>query len=335
MKRQTIDLHDLVSYDNVSVATHLAAKGKRHRGDVRAFLTNLDSAYDQLRTLVLQGDDPIGRYRRFVIHDPKRREIHAPVFSQRVLHHAMMNVAGPTFDRCLVDSSYACRVGKGAHQAVRSVQLHLRRYPWYVKIDIDSYFHHIRHACLLGLINRRFKGEGFLRLCARILAGYQTAPGRGLPIGSLCSQYFANEYLNGLDRFLLEEQKVSAHCRYMDDVMWFCESREQAIRSLRCVREYLFEARQLVIKPSYQIQRSNHGVSFCGYRVRCGALYPSRRRLKRFRQQLAKWEWAFAQGVIDERQLQQAYAGVHAILDHSDSVQWRRQLLQRRADILS
>ena len=120
---------------------------------------------------------------------------------------------GPILDRVLVFDSYACRVNKGALAAVKRVQHHSRRYPWYVKIDIKGYFASIDQHILLTMLNRRFRDKDVLRLIERIIKHHEVTMGKGLPIGALTSQLFANYYLNDLDRLLLETCKVSGFCQ--------------------------------------------------------------------------------------------------------------------------
>jgi hypothetical protein len=114
---------------------------------------------------------------------------------------------GPVLERALVDDCYACRLGKGSLAAVRRAQHHLQRFPWFVKTNIRAYFASIDHHRLGQLLGRRLKDPAVLALCKRILAQRPGPQGRGLPIGALTSQHFANTYLDGFDRFLLEQRK--------------------------------------------------------------------------------------------------------------------------------
>lgn len=240
-----------------------------------------------------------------------------------------MHQAGPVLERALTATTFACRQGMGHHAAVQQVQSHLRRFPWYVKIDIRHYFDDIDHSCLYALLQRRFKGQDFLALLWRIIACYTVTPGKGLPIGALTSQYFANEYLAGLDRYLLETLAVQAHVRYMDDIIWWCDSRTTARATLRQACAYVTTQRLLTVKPDMQTNRSDHGVSFCGYRITPGQLRLSRRRQRRYQQFRRHWEQAYSAGLIDALTLQHAYDAVHAITLPADSLSWRRHHLKR------
>ena len=225
MKRARIDLERIAAFDNLLQAAMRAARGKRLRPDVRAFLGDLDANLARLAQAILTGTAPAGSYRRLVVFEPKRRVIHAACFADRVLHHAVINHAGPVLEGAMVRMSFACRPGKGVLAAVERAQAAIQRYPWYVKIDIRGDFPSIDYGILLALLERRFKGTGFLGLLRRIVEGYEDAPRKGLPIGALTSQYFANDYLDGLDRHILEVLRARDHARYMDDVLWWCDTK--------------------------------------------------------------------------------------------------------------
>ncbi len=225
MKRSGVRLVDVADWHNLARAFHLAARGKRGRPDVETFRAGLDQELARLRAAILDGTVEVGRSRRFTIRDPKPRVIHAPVFEERVLHHALMAQMGPVLDRMLIADTFACRERKGTLAAIRRAQQHLRRQPWYAQIDIRSYFASIDHAILLGQIERRFKDRGLLALVERIVRSHEDSPGKGLPIGALTSQHFANGYLAEVDRLLLEACRVRGYVRYMDDLIWWDEDR--------------------------------------------------------------------------------------------------------------
>ena len=328
MKRTKITLYDIAEYKNLSLALYKAAKGKRHRDEVQRFFKNVEANLNKLARDILIQKLPYGRYRSFSIHDPKKRLIHAACFEDRIFHHALMNKAGALFERAMVDNSYACRPNKGVHKAVKQVQKHLRSYCYYGKIDISGYFAMIDHTLLLKVLMQKFKGTEIRDQFKRILKSYQPNEGQGLPIGSLTSQYFANYYLDGLDRLLNNDNRVRKSIRYMDDIMWWCDTKEQTKAVLSTVSCFFSEHRHLQIKPSIQIQKSSQGVSYCGFRISQGAMRLSRRRKKRYQQRRLYWETAYQQGEIDALQLQSVYDAVHSITAGTDSNQWRQQNLR-------
>ncbi|MGH8548377.1 MAG: reverse transcriptase domain-containing protein [Methylococcales bacterium] len=330
MKRTLIEVDAVAAWENLARAFAQAARGKQDRPDVCAFRRDLNANLASLSERIRAGRAGSGEFRRLVIHDPKRRIIHVPSFEERVLHHALMAIAGPVLERAMVANTYACLPGRGNHRAVSRVQQQLQRFAWFVKIDIAGYFDHIDHGILLSLLRRRFAGDGFLLLMEQIVRAYQSGPGRGLPIGTLVSQHLANYYLDGLDRWLAARSEVKAAVRYMDDVIWWCGDRESARRTLNAADLYLRIERLLTIKANPQINRSKRGVTFCGFRVHPGGLRLTPRRRRRYASRRAYWEKLWTRGLIDERTLQLRYAAVHAITLPADTSAWRCIHLARR-----
>ncbi len=329
MRRVRITLEAIAERKNLVLALHKAARGKSQRHDVLAFTQNIDENLNRLGRDIRAARLPYGRFRSFEIHDPKKRLIHAACFEDRIFHHALMNLAGPTLDYAMMPQSYACRTGMGVHRAVNKVQQHLRQFDYYCMIDIDGYFASIPHQRLLAVLQRRFKGRECIAQLARIVSSYQTNPEFGLPIGSLTSQYFANYYLDGLDRLLADLPMIRAHVRYMDDSIWWCDSRLAVQDSLKIIVKWLNAKRGLQIKPTVQIHSSKQGVSFCGFRILRGVIRLSRRRKRRYQQRRQYWEQLYQEGAISEQQLQLAHAAVHAITVGTDSLAWRQENLRR------
>jgi len=333
MRRTTIRLDEVADLEHLTWAFWRASRGKRRSPAVQWFARSLDENLARLRADILDGSVAVGRTHRFEIRDPKRRVIHAPCFPERVLHHALMAYIAPVFDRYLVPDTFACRPGKGTHAAARRAQALSRRFPWYLKIDMRSYFASIDHDVLRGLIRRRIKGRGVLALCDRILDAHHATPGRGLPIGALTSQHFASLYLAGLDRYLLEELRVGGLVRYMDDVVVWGRSRAELREVLAAAREYTAGRLHLEIKPGWQIQRTVRGVTLCGFRVGLGALRLSQRRRRRYRQARERWERAYRHGIVEELTLQKGYSSALAVTAGADAVAWRRRELARRPPV--
>lgn len=328
MQRDAISLIELASYDNLVLAVWKAARGKHGRRSVARFLEHLDDRLAKLSARILDRRAPVGRFRRFLIHDPKRRIITACCFEDRVLHHAILNLAEARFERMLVGSTYACRRGKGVHRAVLAVQDNLRRWPWFAQVDVEAFFPSVDHAMLKALLARRFKGVEFLALLGRIIDAGAVTPGRGLPIGSLTSQHFANAYLDYADRLLLGHPAVHAHVRYMDDIVWWCSTHDDVMRSLEILRRSLREGLGLTLKPKVRVARSGQGIRFCGFRVRTGVVLASSRKLSRFRRGLQRVRQAREQGWAQEGVEQRVLDGLLATLAGAETSAFRRRLLR-------
>ena len=332
MKRQGVELETLAGWENLQLAVWKAAKGKTGRPDVVCFIQNIDENLAELQEQILNGRLPLQQYRSFRIRDPKPRKIVAVGFKLRVLHHAIMNLIGQNLERSQIDSSFACLPGRGVHAAVLRVQRGLRCAQWYVKIDIEKYFENIDHSCLQEKLRRRFKGGGFLALLDAIIDGYWERPGKGLPIGSLTSQYFANFYLEQCDRFILQLPETCGYVRYMDDMIWFCRDRQEARYSLEKVVDYLAEE-NLRVKESRQVQPVRHGVQYCGFCIQLHRILLPLRKKRSYRNHLKKLQEMWKHGWISSIAMQRGYAAVHGITSSAQSIGFRRSVLAQIEEV--
>jgi hypothetical protein len=332
-RRSPLDLPAIADLHSLGLAFWQASRGKRLRPDVLQYAAQLDDNLAHLRDAILEERAPEGRWTSFEIRDPKRRRILAPCFADRILHHAMMIHMAPVLDRALVADTFACRPGKGSLAAVLRAQQHLRRFPWFVKADVRAYFASVDHQLMRGVLRRRFKAPRLLALCDRILTRTPDPAGRGLPIGALTSQHFANSYLDALDRYLLEALRVRGLVRYMDDVVWWCDSREEARATLDAVRSFAAHERLLELKADARIGRSGDGLPFLGFRILPGTRRLSLRRRRRYALARARWERGFSKGEIGALGLQAGYDAALSIMAHANATGFRRAELSRRPPI--
>ena len=328
MKRLAITLPQLAEHNNLLLAAWKAARGKHHRPAVAQWLARLQPNLAELAARILAVDVPMAGLRRFAIHDPKPREITVHSFADRVLHHAILNLAEPRFEQMLVPTSFACRPGLGVHAAVQTVQRHLQRHAWWVQVDVAAYFANIDHAILMQLLASRFKGADFLALLQRIVASGARAgaPAVGLPIGALTSQHFANAYVDAADRFLLQHPAVRGHVRYMDDIVWWCDTPADGHRLRAALADHLWQSRRLVLKPKLQAGPNARGLRFCGFRVRPGVVLASPRKMARFRAGAFKLAAAHQAGAVPDALLQRAHDGLAATLAHTQSLHFRQRV---------
>lgn len=329
MKRAGNLLPAIAEPANLELAFWKAALGKAARPEVVAWRARLGESLAELRRGLLAGDVPVGDYHFFTIHDPKVRLICAASFGERVLHHALMNRCEPVIERRLIHDTYACRKGKGRIVALERAQHFARRHGWYLKLDVRKYFDSIDQAALWRLLERVLKDRVVLDLLARIIGSYSTGPGRGVPIGNLTSQHFANLYLGELDHFVKHRQRVRGYVRYMDDfVLW---AHDKAALKARAgeVNGFLRDELALECKPP-QVNRVERGMPFLGCR-----LFPHRLRLdrsgrRRFVDRLRALEAAHAAGVISERELQQRATALVAYTETCGAAGFRRGVLAAR-----
>ncbi len=179
MRRVNHLFDQIADRDNLRLAVHKALRGKRSKGDARAFVARLDDNLNEMRAALLADDFPVGLYHQFTIFDPKERLISAPCFRERVLHHAIMNVSEPVFERWLISDTFACRKKKGRIAALQRARVFSRRFPFFLKMDIRKYFDSISHPLLIARLHRLFKDRRLLELLERVIAAYETAPVAG------------------------------------------------------------------------------------------------------------------------------------------------------------
>lgn len=329
MKRQGQLMDAIAEPANLRLAFWNAAKSKRAKADCRIFQERLDENVSSLRQELLSGSVTVGEYHTFTIHDPKERTICAASFRERVLHHALMNVCEPVLERAAIYHSYACRKGMGAQAAVRRATSYARQSAWFLKMDIRKYFDSIDQGVLRGLLARKFKDAGVLDLFDRILASYETAPGRGLPIGNLTSQHFANFYLAPLDRFVKERLQRRCYVRYMDDFVVWGETAAELREVWRQVERFLTTELKLELKSNVMLNRSERGMDFLGYRIFPDDLRLARRSKRRFASKFRAYEREREEGVWTELELQQRMTALIAFTLPCRSRGFRRNVMQR------
>lgn len=329
MKRQGNLYLKITEPDNLRTAYLKAVRGKRSRYEVRAFSSELEKNLALLRHQLLNGEPEIGRYRFFTVRDPKKREICAASFPERVLHHAVMNICEPMFERYAIYDTYACRKGKGQQKAVLRAQQFCRRNEWYLKLDIRKYFDSVNHSLLLSLLGRLFREHRLLDLYASIFKTYSTQPGKGLPIGNLISQHCANLYLGVLDHWLKDTLGSKAYVRYMDDFLLLHQSRSYLKKLLVDVQHFLAAELDLELKNNIQLNRTGLGIPFLGYRVFSSKILLGRDSKKRFIRKFKKYEVKYRNGDWSEQELARHMEPLVAVTRFADADSFRANVIKR------
>lgn len=237
---------EMTSWDNLLWAYQRAAKGKRGQPNVAAFEHRLEDNLIALQRELRSHSYRPGAYYNFLIHEPKRRVLSAAPFRDRVVHHALCNLIEPIFERSFIHDSYANRVGKGTHRALDRCQQYARRYRYVLQCDVRQFFPSVDHTILRTILWQKVADPEVRQLIDLILHGgagvlvdeYAMTyfPGddllsalrlRGLPIGNLTSQFWANCYLNPFDHFVKQELRCRAYQRFVDDFLLFADTKSQ------------------------------------------------------------------------------------------------------------
>lgn len=282
MKRVGCLMDKICDPDNLRLAFHKARKGKQGKISVLKYSERIDQNLFDLRLQLLNGTFTPGTYNYFRIYDPKERLICAAAFEERIVHHAIMNICKPYFERNLIYDTYATREGKGVYSAIERARYGMRHYKYVAKLDVRKYFDSISHNVLKAKLRKIYKDNALLKLFDSIIDSYNTENGRGIPIGNLTSQYFANYYLSSLDHFIKERLRVPVYVRYMDDMLLFAEDRTQLKEYVRIVNEYIENELLLSLKP-HVFSTSDNGISFLGYKLTSNVMLLNRRSKVRFK----------------------------------------------------
>ncbi len=307
--RQVCTLEALAEWDNLYLAADRARRGKRRRPDVEDWWRRRETELAALRDELLSGTWQPGPYRLFTIHEPKRREIAAAPFRDRVVHHALCNRLAPVLERRFIARSFSCQVGKGTTAARAACRQLTNHHLYVLKCDVRKFFPSLDHAMLREKLARWVVCPGTLTLIDRILGSFRSGPElpptwfagddllsslrpHGLPIGNLTSQLWGNFYLDDLDHWIIETQQHGAFIRYTDDFLLFGDDKAR-LRALRTgITEQLAAIRLRLAEPKSRLLATREGVPFCGFRflpgLRPRVLGATKRRFERRRQRLAR-----------------------------------------------
>lgn len=336
-------------FENLYQAYVAARRGKRLRVEVERFAFRVEDNLFRLQTELRDQTYQPGGYRHFYIYEPKKRKISAAPFRDRVVHHALVNVIEPIWERRFIHDSYACRVGKGTHKALDRCTEFVRKHRYVLQCDIAKFFPTIDHAVLKTLLSRTIADQRMLWLCEQIIdsgAGVldseravhwfaeddMFAPLRpqGLPIGNLTSQFWANVYLHELDQFIKRELKCRSYVRYADDFLLFGDDKATLHQWHAELRAYAAERLRLHIHTEKtQVYPTRTGVPFLGFRH-----FGTHRRLKRdnvvrFRRRLRAMQADYAAGKACANNIGVRVQCWCAHASHGNTYRVRHQILRQ------
>lgn len=250
-----------------------ARLSKRHKKEVIQFEMNLSENLWKLHYDLKYGRYRVGGYHKFMIYDPKEREIQAITYRDRIVQHSICdNFLTPLLEKRLIYDNAACRKGKGSSFAIKRLKSFMRRHykeygteGCFVKADVHKYFNSIDHEILKQRLKKIVYDEKILSLLFSIIDSYFFTEGRGLPMGNQTSQCFALLYLDGLDRAIKEKLRVKFYVRYMDDMIFLLPDKNAGRGVLALVEKELLRVR-LSINPTSRIIAIKSGIEFLGWR---------------------------------------------------------------------
>ncbi len=340
-------MEPLASWDNLQLAYRRASKGKRGSLDAAAFDHRVEDNVLQLAHELSSQLYRPGGYHSFFIHDPKRRLISAAPFRDRVVHHALCNLIEPRFERSFITDSYANRMGKGTHAARARCQQYARRFRYVWQADVRQFFPSVDHQILRCALARKVNDPHLIWLIDLILDGgkevlkaqydmvyfadddlFAINRPRGLPIGNLTSQFWANVYMNPFDHFVKRELRCHGYVRYVDDFLLFADNKKTLWHWKTAAIERLALLR-LTIHDGTHPRPVTEGIPFLGFQI-----FPDRMRLKRRNgvQYQQKFHRLLAQYAKGEINLEQVTASVRGWANHA---RWGNTVGLRKAVLMN
>ena len=323
----------ITSFENLYDAYLKARRGKRYRSDVLIFSANLEENLLKIQKQLLNKTYRPKTYKQFYVYDPKKRLIQAPMFEDRIVHHALVNVIEPLFERKFIYDSYACRKGKGVHKAVLRLQkfqrIAKRNYEkvYVLKADISSYFPSIDRKILLDVIKRTIRDKNALWLCERIV--FDSSEPKSIPIGSLTSQLFANVYLNELDHYIKDTLGIRFYLRYMDDFVLLYDDKKKLHQLLDKIETFLKDRLNLKLNPKTAIFPLHRGVDFAGYRTWPTHILPRKRTIKRAKKRFKKFAALYREGKLELEYIKASLISFLGYVKHCNSYRTTRSVLER------
>ena len=326
MKRKGYIIDQIADSDNLRLAFWKAQIGKSAKKDIISFRSQLDVNLLQIRNQLLDGSFRFGNYHYFTIYDPKERVICAAEFSERVVHHAIMNICHEDFENRQIPYSYACRKGKGTFAAIKQASLYQKKYKWYLKLDICKYFYHIDHAVLFSQLKGIWKDKQFINFLWQIIDSYHASDEKGLPIGNLTSQYFANHYLSFSDKYIIEQLRLPACVRYMDDILLWANSRDELIEKGNKLDIFIQDNLLLTLKP-FILNKTEHGLPALGFLIYPDELRLNSRSKTRFCTKLKQYNKLFENNELSEKKFSQNVLSLYGFISHAKHKGFARSII--------
>lgn len=329
-----------ITFEALHAAWGRVIRGRRMQHDVLEFERDLEPNLIAIQESLIHKTHRTGPYRTFKVFEPKERGVAALPLKDRVIQHSLIAAIEPIWERRFIHDSYACRPDKGAHAGADRVQAFMRQclrehgQLHVLKADVSKYFPSISHDALKRLLRKRIACRDTLWLLDEIIDS-TAEPGdplpRGIPIGNLSSQLFANIYLHELDEFVKNDLRERHYLRYMDDFAVIHPDKDHLHRVRRDVEDMLWARLGLRLNGKTQVYpvALDHGrpLDFLGYRI-----WPTHRKLRkdsirRMKRKMKRMARQYHEGKISLDQVNQVIMSWVGHANHADTYNLRSKLL--------
>lgn len=324
----------VIALPNILMAWEQFASGKSNRKEIIYYWKHLEDHILDLHQELYSQTYQHSEYTQFVVQDTKKRIIHKACVKDRIVHQLVFDYVDALFEKKFIYDSYASRKEKGTHRAVKRLQFFCdRTYGshskgcWILKCDIKKFFDSVDHDILYTLIKKAIKEKSLLDLIKKIIDSYDTKRGKGLPLGNLTSQIFANIYLHEFDYYAKHQLRIKKYIRFSDDFVVVSDDKEYLQRVRVAFQMFLKYKLKLVLPQEKTSLRKYHwGVDFLGYIVLPNAILPRTRTRRKVLKKIKKMRKEYEMGERSYAQLSQTISSYLGMLGICTSAKLRQEM---------
>jgi len=297
-------IEEVADWNNLVAAHKLCRRGKSRNREVLEFESDLWASLGAIQNELLWGMYEIGDYRHFLVYDPKRREISAAPYRDRVVMQAICRVCEPIWTNALIPDTFACVRGRGVYQAISRLQGWMRYYrrrgetAYALHIDVAGFFRSIPHSVAKRVIRRRIACPLTLKVLDNIIESMHSGePGIGIATGNLPSQWVGNLTLNEVDQAAKRKGQIAHYMRYMDDIIILSADKEQLRQWQRAIE---MELHKLGLRAGKVNIREAEGVTYVGYLIWSFSACVKGQTRRRIRRRMRGLQSSLAKGHISK-----------------------------------
>lgn len=336
------DFYRMTEFSALYKAHQKAKRGKKNKREVMEFELDLGINLIKVQDELRKGTYKIDGYRKFLVYEPREREIQTLSYRDRMVQHILCDeVLMPRISKKLIYDNVACQEEKGNNFAVKRLTSHMVKFykehgnkGYFFKADIKSYFASIDHEVIKNLIAKEFTDEKILSMINMYIDSYQNENGTGLAQGNLVSQVLALYYLNSLDHFIKEELRIKYYIRYMDDMVILHEDKEKLKEIWFRLESFIEHKLHLQFNDKTEIAPFSKGIDFIGfhfYMTDTGKIIKRLRKSakKRMMRKFNKMKYDYYHGTTDLDTISKQITSIQAHLKQGHTYQLQKKIFQK------
>ena len=269
-----MNLENIFSFENLYNAHKKCRRSKQHKGEVIRFETNISENIYKLKKELTSKRYKVGKYKEFLIYEPKERLIQALPYRDRIVLRCFCdNILIKKKKKKLINDNVACRKSKGTKYGMDRLKYFLQKEffrnkdnkVYYLKCDIHKYFPSIDHDILINRLKKVDFSDDEFWFINKIINEQPNNLGKGLALGNQSSQWFALYYLDRIDRLVKEQLRIKGYVRYMDDFILIHRNKQYLQHCLKEINKVCNEELNLKLNQKTQIGIAYNGIDFLGF----------------------------------------------------------------------